>query len=73
MTATPHPTRDESRKAVLAILRANPQGLTFKEIVGLYGRSASFTRGLVNELEAQGDAISMTIKRPHRWKAADHE
>lgn len=61
-------TREQSRTAILAILRKH-NGVTLEDVVAEFGRSASYTRLLLTELEAQGDAGHSWRTRPVLWWA----
>lgn len=64
----PRLTREESRQAILGILRTAPH-LTFSQVVEKFGRSASYTSLLLMELEAQGDAERTKKRKPVFWRA----
>lgn len=71
MTDAPRLSRDESRKKILELLQdAHPHGITFKNVVDRFGRSASYTNLLLAELEAQGDAERTTGRKPVIWRAS---
>lgn len=71
--AMSHPpmSREESRKVILGILQSAPH-LTFPQILERFGRSDSYTRLLLGELEAQGDVEKTVGKRPVYWRATRH-
>jgi predicted ArsR family transcriptional regulator len=61
-------TREQSRTTILAILRKH-NGITLQDVAAEFGRSASYTRLLLAELEAQGDAGRSFHRKPVHWWA----